>query len=520
VIDVRPWRVPLLTGLFVLLVCALTNSGFDVTEGSEDLTLAARLIDAHTVAFDADPGGTSAPGPDGRFYLSHEAGNALPLLPVVWLTRHPASGRAAPLTDSSGRMTAFLASFVPAVYNALLVAVFCHLLQTRFGFDARTAATASLALGLATILLPYARMLFDGVLAGLLILAAVSLAIGSAQSGRIRVAACAGACLGAAIAVRQTAMLIAPSIALYLLAAAVKHRRRVLPAALALAAGMAPFLVWQGWYNAVRTGSPLVPAVALTKYLANNALDGNMLVGVVGLLVSPGKSMLLFSPPLVLSLLGARAFWRERRAEAVLVAGAVVPFLAMHAAARNWAGDWGWGPRYTVTVMPLLFLPAAWTLRAAHHRQRVRAATLLALGAGLLVQTTATIVNWHYIYAYQFQLGRWSKTRAAWSMADGQFATAAATALRNLLRLCGGAWPEAVVAGADPLNVAASNSINVWWLTALRAGESRLAVCGFVAAALTAAVWTAWRLSRHLAPPSRPSPRLVEPTFDTRPHHA
>ena len=39
---------------------------------------------------------------------------------------------------------------------------------------------------------------------------------------------------------------------------------------LCLIAGMLPFAAWQLYYNALRTGSPFVPAVALPQFAGNN----------------------------------------------------------------------------------------------------------------------------------------------------------------------------------------------------------------------------------------------------------
>ena len=75
--------------------------------------------------------------------------------------------------------------------------------------------------------------------------------------------------------------------------------RRVLTAAAALfAALMAPSFV----YNAVRTGSALRPATACTVYLeTSNALTGNMVTGLFGLLLSPNRGLFVFAPVLLLA---------------------------------------------------------------------------------------------------------------------------------------------------------------------------------------------------------------------------
>src|SRR5947207_6375504 len=96
----------------LLSVYWLTNSGFDVTEGLDDLCLAGHLLQTRTLGFERNPGGISAAGPDGRFYLSHDVGNSVALLPAAFTGRLIAG----PLAEGAGRrcsdrLTGFAASF-------------------------------------------------------------------------------------------------------------------------------------------------------------------------------------------------------------------------------------------------------------------------------------------------------------------------------------------------------------------------------------------------------------------------
>ena len=90
--------------------------------------------------------------------------------------------------------------------------------------------------------------------------------------------------------------------------------------------------------------------------VTGTSLYGNPLIGALGLLVSPGKSVLLFSPPLVLALFG----WRRFRAQQPGIARAALLLIAVHfaviASLTFWGGDWAWGPRYMVVTLPLVCL--------------------------------------------------------------------------------------------------------------------------------------------------------------------
>jgi hypothetical protein len=79
--------------------------------------------------------------------------------------------------------------------------------------------------------------------------------------------------------------------------------------------------------------------------------------GHVGLLVSPGKGLLVFTPLAIVPIVGwVRAWrWGERWLVATL-AGAFLAHLALVGASREWHGGAGWGPTALTAALPALFL--------------------------------------------------------------------------------------------------------------------------------------------------------------------
>lgn len=464
----RSRAVPI--ALFVALASAyaLVNSGFDVTEGLDDVKLARHLVAGGGLAFTASPGGPYAQGPDGRFYASHELGSVVMMLPVV------AAGKVIERADASAganRVVGLLVVFLPCIYTALTAVGFWRLLRA-LRIDERSAVVATMMCGLCTIQICYSRMLFDGVLAATAVTWTYAILVDSERSSSWRGPLGAGLAYGFAMFTRQSVLALLPCIGVFLLTAPAEHGRSAVWRRVAVfAIGMMPFAIGVAWYNAMRTGSALTPAVALLQYQSNNSLDGNVVVGLAGMLVSPGKSMFLFSPILMLAVPGLYWLWRQERRAGLFLASSAFVFLLVHARLRNWAGDWGWGPRYAVTVTPLLFAPAAFVVSRMLAGGRARATWLWALTAlSLAVQVAGLVINWHYRYAYLSQQGLFSRSRSAWSLAHGQWADAMVGAFQNLQRVAGLAVDAQVVDGASRLNVLASNTLNVWWLTAVRAG--------------------------------------------------
>ncbi len=84
-----------------------------------------------------------------------------------------------------------------------------------------------------------------------------------------------------------------------------------------------------------------------------------LLVGLHGFLFTPGRSLFVYSPPLIFAAWGVIRLWRR---DPWLTEGVVlicVCYLAAMSKWQNWAGGYDWGPRHIYQTTPfLLFLSA------------------------------------------------------------------------------------------------------------------------------------------------------------------
>jgi hypothetical protein len=128
--------------------------------------------------------------------------------------------------------------------------------------------------------------------------------------------------------------------------------------------------IWTGW----RAG------------LARGWLDFPLWDGLYGLLLSPGKSLFLYAPPLLLALAGAVPFARRHRGAAFLFLAVPAVYLAVYGSKGVWSGG-GWGPRYLVPAVPFaacLALPLIErALRPGGHWLKAGALALLIIGVGV-----------------------------------------------------------------------------------------------------------------------------------------
>ena len=140
------------------------------------------------------------------------------------------------------------------------------------------------------------------------------------------------------------------------------------------------------------------------------------LVGLFGMFLSPGKSIFLYSPPLLIALLGFPRFVKRFRHVALAMLLTVLPGLYVHAQMISWAGDYAWGPRYITFALPVMLLPAGfliqdWLENLQKLRRAVAVASVLVIfAAGGFVTYLGNAIYWdHYIRiesdAAQFWLG-------------------------------------------------------------------------------------------------------------------
>lgn len=140
------------------------------------------------------------------------------------------------------------------------------------------------------------------------------------------------------------------------------------------------------------------------------------IVGLFGMFLSPGKSIFLYSPPLLIALLGFPRFVKRFRYVAVAMLLTIFPGLYVHAQMISWAGDYAWGPRYMTFALAVMLVPAGFLiqdwLENLHKLRRVAAiaSLLVVFSAGAFVTYLGNAIYWdHYIRiesdAAQFWLG-------------------------------------------------------------------------------------------------------------------
>jgi len=474
----------------VLSAFLLTSAGFDTSEGTYDYRIAHLILTQGALGFATpaegmfEDGGCTYLAPNGRTYAYHEFGNILFLIPAAAVNIVLEKALVSRFDmRKMGFITGFTASLMPVIYCALTIALFYAMLRIHFDESANTAFCASMALAFCTFVWTYSRNLYDGVLCMLILTGAILSMLQFRRTMKIRFFLIAIALSGLGIITRLTMVLVLPAFLVYLTMVLWKDRPRLVRLVSIGIAVLIPFAAWQTYYNHLRTGHWLIAPVMSDQYASTSGLTGDPVSGMIGLLFMPGKSIFLFIPLAMLSVICFRRFMRSYPVEAVLVAVISGLWLLTHAKlATDWYGAWGWGPRHFITIAPVLALPACacWDWIKESLWRRILLICSLAWGA--LLSVSSIIGNWHFRMALGDAEGR--HDAMLWSLSGGQpidMIKGAMSNLRNIAFHLPGPYLESY----SPINRYASNTVNVWVNSAAYAGVPKL-LLGVVTLALLA----------------------------------
>ena len=358
------------------------------------------LVERGSLALPPDAWGlvTSEQQSDGALYSQYQPGQPIAAIPLYLV------GKAlAPLYPDFAAPTvirfaiSLFGAFVTAATAALL-----HRLGLALGYRNRVALAAAAVYGLATTAWPYARTFYAEPLTALFLLASLhalrhATTPGTRGDMSWRWLAWSGVAAGLSLFAKPHAALVVPFLGLYLLGrlagsppwSRATARRLIAPG---LAWGVAVILAATPLFagNTIMYGGPLRTGYSTGRL---EGLAYPFFQGLYGLLLSSGKGVAWYSPPLILALLAARPFYQRHRAEALACLAIAATHFAFYSRLTLWNGDWAWGPRYLVVILPFLFLPILAfldTLRAARWRVAV-ASAVIAIGFG--VQLLGVLVN-------------------------------------------------------------------------------------------------------------------------------
>ncbi len=325
-------------------------------------------------------------GNDGRSFSKYDPG--LPLLASHMV--YYADGVAKQDGADRYAVGAIFVMVVPAVCMAL-ANVGDYLIAHSLVQQTRRALLAALVCGVGTTVWPYARLFFaESITAATFTLAVAWLII--PQNLKTCHVFAASLLMGLALISRAHTLIFAATLIYPILRRATNSRQQIHFLAIYSTAFIIGGGVWL-LHNWLRFGNMFI-----TGY-EGETFSTNPLIGIVGLLVTPGKSVFLYAPPLILSAL---LFPRQRRKAPILgqtLLLSTILALVFYGAWWAWHGGWVWGPRFLVPLMPLWCV--GWALLPSKPHWLVVAAVLFCVGVGVQYIGTFTNINPAYTTAFE-----------------------------------------------------------------------------------------------------------------------
>lgn len=334
------------------------------------------------------------------------AGFARGVLPHAWVRALSSEPIRRGVAVHGGELEAtFVGLFAPAA-SACLVALFFAFAR-QLGASLRSALIASALLSCSTYLLLMSTFFLRHVTETLALMAGLMSFHRFAETGRVGELWRGSALASCAPLVRVPAAIAGPALAGYLAWALLVRRpgawSRALPAILV---PLAVALAIHAAVDFAKWGSIASPMLGQSSRMGNP-----ILVGLHGFLLSPGSSIFVYSPLLLLTPFTWPALYRRFSALALCIAGICASLLLFYSKFDGWEGLWSApGPRYLFPATPLLMLPLSlWLDERSSPVRWLAVATLAA--AGLYVQVVSTTLRWGYVP----DLAGWMGLEPQWS---------------------------------------------------------------------------------------------------------
>jgi hypothetical protein len=362
-------------------------------------------------------------GRGGRIYAWYGIGQSLLMLPAdvvgTGIEKLPVFSN---YNGNDPGVRAIVVSYSTNMLVNVLTAVVCLRFLLLLGFSMPEAAAGVLALLACTTHLHYTQNMMENNYILLLTLAGFSFQYEWLRTGNRRALWIGSAALGLNLLTRLTTGMDLIAVGIFLLLALWLESARV-------------DAIWQKGLTYVRTALPIYLFFFLIDRLYQYVRFGSFLstyvtlfateqrrlrpslpasfpfetpfhVGFFGALFTPEKSIFLFDPLLVLTILLAALLWKrlssELRAYVVSAFLLLLAYLAFYARYTVWSGDSAWGDRYVSTAVDLVaFISVPLLL---HHRASlgkfVRAVGLGILAASAAIQA-ASVAFWLELELYQ-----------------------------------------------------------------------------------------------------------------------
>lgn len=329
-------------------------------------------------------------GPSGDVFCKKGVGISLFALPLLW------TSSAFPKAGSVH--SSLLTNIIITSLTGILL--FRYLLT--LGFSLRASMACSLTFGIGTVAWPYARFFFAEPLAAFGMLLALYGCTLFHRTRHLHSAFLCGLGLGVTVLAFSAGVIASPIFLGGITGSVIfKRRSRQIKSHVVLAVtgwvlGLLGPLFITFLYNYLRFGSPWETGWRAEQAISVQDFTLPIHKGLIGLLISPARGLLFYSPVLLLALFGYVKAFRKHKYEFSLITALVAIYLIFYSMWRAWHAGWSWGPRYLVPILPLMCIPMAATWEHVNRRQFIlgRAMVLLLVTISVTIQLIGVAGNY------------------------------------------------------------------------------------------------------------------------------
>jgi hypothetical protein len=469
-------RKSLLIGLVCLVVYNINGRGITAGDTYPARYLPFAIVKYHTIFLNPVAKVAAQGRGDGAFWmLPRPDGRIISLYPVVVpVLVAPLYVPAAAYLQLRGwtggnldHLARIMEKLSASLVASLSVSLLYLLLRRRARASIALLLTVAYAFGTTTWAIS-SQALWQHGMATLLVIGALLLLTGVSTAPR---AIAAGLLCGLIAANRPPDAILAAALGLYALFRTSGRQRLLFVAASALP--VAAVLL----YNLAVAGNVLGGYGLIGKAAF---FSHDLLPGVAGLLFSPARGLLVFSPFLLFLVLLGRHMPRGREERVLTVAMIVaIALQIMLYAKADWRGGLSWGPRYMTDVLPFLIwmlVPVACALRGV-----ARIGFHVAVGVAILIEAIGA-----FCYSPPFDLPIFAAdrpgaydTRGVWQWRNAPFVTSLRQGLAPAEFTAGirGAFDQFETAGRPTSVVTAGQEVAaVGWTLAGRATPWQVAI--------------------------------------------
>jgi len=362
-------------------------------------------------------------GRNGKIYAWYGMGQSLLMLPAdiigTYLERLPVFAHFA---DHNPGVRAIVVSYSTNILVCVLTVLVCFRFLRLLEFTSKQCIAGAFTLLFGTTFLHYTQNMMENNFILLLTLTGLCFQYEWLRTGSTRALLAGSLALGANVLTRLTTVLdIAAAglfILLILLAENVRGRGllpRLWQYILVVAPCYAVFALVDRLYQYLRFGSTwntYLSVLAEQQRKLHPDLPPNfpwstpLHAGVLGPLFTREKSLFLYDPLVLLTILLAILIWKHFRSEiqAYLISGSCLlgAYILFYARYFVWSGDYAWGDRYITTPVQLLaMISIPLLLRHRESLPRIFCQLGMALAAVSVIVQLASVVFWHPLEIHQ-----------------------------------------------------------------------------------------------------------------------